>query len=271
MAYKEKNTMADVIDQTTKVIDKSGNTGDGDAGIDAGKSGLADGGEATGGSGDGFDVNELLDEWGLESPADLKEFVATMHDLKGKIGDQDLDELMEKASTLTKYQQQWAKQEKEKLKEKETPEETIARLEKENEELDLKRKKDSEKTQAVQGAKKAIEGFNSTVSSVIESDKAIPKTWHKYVSEFMGVNNPVNEVNIEDKAAVRRVAKEGLKKMNAFAQLIVNEYRAGKLEIPVVTKTETPATDAVKPKGAKNLRDARRLMHESMQGFFNRR
>ena len=41
-------------------------------------------------------------------------------------------------------------------------------------------------------------------------------------------------VSIDDQAAVRRLTKDGIKKMNDFAQLVIKEYRAGKVKIPKV-------------------------------------
>ena len=256
--------MDGVIDQTTTPVgDKPADTNPNPNGV--GDTAKPDTGKPDTGSGQ-FDVNEILDEYGLESPEELKAFIGNMTELKGKIGDDDLDELIESRDTLKKYQSEWAKQEREKLKESETPEETIARLEKENKDLNHKRKSDRQQVQASEQAKKAIEGFGSTVNSVIDASD-VPKSWKPFFSEFMGVNNPVNEIDIEDRATVRKLTKDGVKKMNQFAQMVIKEYRDGKVKIPAITTTETPPSDTTKPKGVKNLRDARRIMHESLSAI----
>lgn len=259
----------DVEDRTAEAVGGSHAEGDDtNPNPDTGKpdTGAPDTGKPDTGA---FDVNEILDEYGLNSADELKEFIGNMKNLEGQIGDNDLEELVENSNTLKKFQREWAKQEREKLKDNETPEETIARLEKENEDLQHKSKKEREQIKASQTAKKAIEAFGSTVNNVIETGD-VPKSWQKHIAEFMGVGNPINEVDIEDKAVVRKLTKEGIKKMNAFAQLVIQEYRNGKVQIPAVTTTQTPPSDTNKPKGAKNLREARRIMHESMSAIFKR-
>lgn len=262
--------MADVADETTRTVDGAGNGNADGINPDPGEGAGGDTGSGTGDksgspeSGTDFDVSEILDEYGLESPAELKEFIGGLNEMRGKVGDADLDELIENSNTLKKFQSEWAKQEREKLKESETPEETIARLEKENEQLANKRKSDRQKMAAAESAKKAIEGFNSTVNAAIEGAKDVPKSWRPFIAKFMGVNNPVNEIDIEDRATVRRLTKDGVKEMSKFAQAVIKDYRDGKVKIPEIASPQSPPSDSSKPKGAKNLSDARRIMHESM-------
>ena len=264
----------EIEDGTTEVIDDgaSDDAGDdqtepdeteGDGDEDSTPSGKETDGE--------INVQDILDEYGLDSPDQLKDWLSNFKDLQGKIGNKDFDEILEGFNTLQTFQAKWAEEEREKLKDKETPEETIARLEKENEDLHSKRRKDRESRKAAEAAKQAINAFNTTVTSAIEGDKTLPAAWRPFVAEFMGVNNPVNEVDIEDKASVRRLTKEGVKKMNQFAQLVIKEYRDGKVKVPKVSNSDTPPSKAAQPKKVKNLNDSRRLAHEAFEGIFNKK
>lgn len=217
-----------------------------------------------------FDVQEILDEYDLESPADIKDFIANLADLKGKIGDRDFDELVKKAETLDTYQQHWAKQEREKKKDGETPEETISRLEKELDDSHDEKIKIVDQKKASEAAEKALDNFNDTVTSVIQADKSIAKEYVPFISEFLGVDNPVNEVDIENRADVRKIAKNGIKKLQAFEQVVIKRYREGKIKIPKVSSTKTSSPE-IKTKGPKNLKEARKIMHQSLSALLRKK
>lgn len=216
-----------------------------------------------------FSVEEILDEYGLDSADELKEFIADLSGMKGKIGENDLDTLIENTKTLQRYQAQWAEQEEARKKENESPEETIARLEKEKKDILAKSAKNENRQKAAKAAENALAEFSDTVSSVASSAKELPKEYRPFLTEFMGVDNPINEVDITDKAAVRRLTKDGVKKLLAFEQAVIKRYRAGKTEIPKVTDTE-PApgkTGKEDTRNPKNLREAKSLIMQSLAGF----
>jgi len=217
------------------------------------------------------DVEEILDEFGLDSPADLKEFMGSLNEMRGKIGDNDLDTLLENSKTLEKYQADWQRQEEEKLREKETPEETIARLEKEKHQAITKNKTQAEKRKAQKAAEQALGEFTETIDSVIKSSKDLPEAYRPMLRKFMGIDNPVNEVDITDKAALRRLTKAGIKDMTAFAQQIIKDYRDGKTKIPNVTPTEPAGGEAAKGKEPKNLKEAKAMMMQSAAAMVAKR
>lgn len=216
-----------------------------------------------------LDVEELLDEYGLDSADDLKEFISGLSEMKGKIGDNDLDTLLENTKTLQKYQENWQQQEEEKRRENETPEQTIARLEKEKKDLKKANLSQAERQRAAKEAERALDDFTDTVSTVIKGTKDLPKEYRPFVAKFMGVDNPINEVDITDKAKVRRLTKEAISKdVSKFEQAVIKRYLAGKVKIPKVSSTEPtgPAGDEGKSK-VKNLKDAKRIMMESVGAF----
>ena len=89
----------------------------------------------------------------------------------------------------------------------------------------------------------------------------------------MGVKNPVNDVDIRDKATVRKVLKTfGAKLVNDFEQAVIKRYRAGKDTIPA---TPPPAGGDQAPvqaeKKVSNLSEARRLAHASLGALMGKR
>jgi len=211
-------------------------------------------------------VEEILEEFDLDSPEELKTFVKDLAGLKGQIGDRDLAKLVENSETLEKFQAHWAKEEQEKLKESETPEETIERLEREKDEIQGKRKGDSDRRKAKEAAERALDDFNDTVTGVIKADKTIPEEYRKFFGKFMGVGNPVNDVNIDDKAAVRRLTKESAKDLRSFEQAVIKRYKDGKVKIPVISKTEGDAAPDTGGKKIKNLAEARTAFRDAILG-----
>ena len=209
------------------------------------------------------DVQEILDEYGLDSPDDLKEFVAKLNEQRGKIGDNDLEVLLENSKTLEKYQAEWQRQDEEKRREKETPEETIARLEKEKNQALNHNKNQVDKKKKAQAAKVILDEFETTINTVIKSAKDLPESYRPMFRKFMGIKNPVNEVDITDKAAIRRLTKSSMKDFADFAQTIIKDYRAGKMKIPNVDPVVPASAEGGKGKEPKNLKEAKAIMMQS--------
>jgi len=267
-----------MADDNTNVDEQPGNAGGGDKDpkIDDGDNGV----QSTGKSdhddklsgGNKLDIEELLDEYGLDSPDELKEFVSGLAEMRGKIGDTDLDTLLENTKTLQQYQENWKAQEEEKRRESETPEQTIARLEKEKKDLQKQNMTQAQRQQAAKAAERALSEFNDTIETVIAGAESLPKEYQNFARKFMGVNNPMNEVDITDRAAVRRVGKANLKEFAKFEQAVIKNYLAGKTKIPKVTTTEPApgSTGDSARANPKNLKEAKRIMMESVGAFVKR-
>jgi hypothetical protein len=260
-------------DTTTTDDDKAGDKGGDDKGAQGGddddKGGNGDGGSVTDDQlSTKIDVEEIMEEYGLDSPGDLKEFIGGLSDMKGKIGEHDLDTLIENTKILQKYQADWQLQEEERKREKETPEETIKRLEKENKEILNKSKNQNNRQKASKAAEVALSEFGDTIDTVIKSAKDLPKEYQPFVSEFMGVDNPINEIDITDKAAIRRLTKAGIAKITAFEQAVIKRYRAGKTKIPKVKDADAAAGDTgADDRNPKTLKEAKSLLMQGLAGF----
>jgi len=212
-------------------------------------------------------LSSLLEDHGFDSKEDLVEALSTGKDLKDLLGDADAKEVMEKAKTLDSYEQFWATQD-EKKKDDDEPldsDEKVARLEKKITSWEKSKREEELRRSALEESQKALETFNTEVKGVVEKNEAIPKEYRPFVGEFLGVDNPANEIDITKPAEVRKMAKDGIKKIQDFEQAVIKRYREGKLEM---TPIEPLDVDQVKEKQPKNLAEARKMATEILQKQF---
>jgi len=215
-------------------------------------------------------MSDLLLEYDLESPEKLGEFIKDLKTLKSKVGEEDIDDLIDNKALMTKYQKHWAAQEANKKKEGETPEETIKRLEGE---IEVKNKADQEtqlQSDDLKETKKAIEVFNATVNKTIKGIANVPEEYRSFLGLSLGVENPINEVDLKDRGKIIELTKSGAKQLMDFEQVIIKRYMKGKTEVPKVTATtDTNTEPGVKP--IKNLGDARKKLIEVATAAFQKK
>lgn len=216
-------------------------------------------------AGGGDVVSSLLAKHNLQTPEQLAEYIDGLAGVAGRIGNLDPEELVKSHETLTAYHKEWAKQEREKLKANEKPEETIARLEKELDAEGKKKEKAAREAAKVEEAKKALATWDSTVGSTITADATIPSEYHDFLKLFMGVNNPINTADPSDRGAATKLTKEfGIVKLREFENLVIQRYLAGKSAIPQVPPASagggTPPVIGDKP--PKSQSERRQLAHQ---------
>ena len=209
-------------------------------------------------------AKSVMESNDLEDIDDLVELINSGKKVHGKQVDLDhLDEIAKKAETLDKYQKYWAQQEELKRRDGERPEETIARLQRQNEEISGKFAQKEASEAEVREAKKAVAFYETEVQSLIENEvENLSAPEKKFIAWSLGVGNDCNEITITDKKQIKKVIGNGVKKYNEIVKTIkegaIKEYLAGKTSIPNVLSTDgTVATTKVEPiKGLKNLRKA---------------
>ena len=214
-------------------------------------------------------VKNLLDANSIEDIDELVSMVEDGKKVKGKQVDlSKLDEIMEKASRLDKYEAYWAQQKEQQRRQEEEPDDTIKRLESQ---INALKSKDEAKSQAEQqaiAARRAVEFYERTVSEILEDKEDIPKEHHKLISLIMGVQNQANDIDITDRKAVKKVFNDNYKAVKDFIDAIkkqgAEEYRKGKLEIPKVTTT-APTTTNIEKKVY--LKDARAALAEKFKAL----
>jgi hypothetical protein len=205
-------------------------------------------------------LDNLLKANDLEDVDDLVALIESGKKVHGKVADlSKIDEILKKAQTLDQYEEYWAQE----RKKGETPEQTIARLQKENQALTSKTKQEEQQKREAAESQKAVETYESEVKSSINSMENLTASEKEFLAWSLGVGNESNEINITDKKQIKRVVNSGMKKYTELVKSMkeegIKEYLAGKREIPKVPSggNETPAVPAPKlPKGLPGLRNA---------------
>lgn len=275
--------MPDVIDDTEKTVDGASQDNDNSeandqttaSGADTDKDGSATDGQDTDQTGADTKpqgvtekqnqfIESLLVEFDLETPEELLDFVGSLAEINEKLEGEDVDDLLANKDLMLKYQKAWAAQDAAKLEEGETQEETIARLKKEKSDVEMKMAKGRAREKEAKEAQKALSTFNSTVNKTIRGIKEIPQAYRPFLSLFMGVDNPINDVDLGDKGKVIDLTKKGAKQLLEFEQAVIKRYLDGKAKVPKVdTASETSNTE--EPKKVKNLSEARETAKQKIK------
>jgi hypothetical protein len=213
----------------------------------------------------------IMDSNNLEDIDDLKELIESGRKVHGKKIDLDqLDEIAKKAETLDRYQKHWEQQEELKKQGTETPEQTIARLKKERDDVIGKSAQKEATEREHRDAQKAVVFYEGEVKTQLDSiaEDRTPIE-REFLAWSLGVGNSCNEITITDKKAIKSVINDGLKKYNKLVEAIkaegIQEYLNKKQSIPSVPSTDgsAPAINKEPPKGLKNLR---KVFHEMAKG-----
>lgn len=192
-------------------------------------------------------LDDLLQEHGLLDVEELKAKLLETAELKKHLGKRDLKKTLDDADYADKVKQNWEKQKREEMLSQETPDKTIERLERENE--DLKRSFEEFKTTSMdrEHARQVISTFETEVNKVIGTlENPLPDHEREILNLVLGVKNPVNEIDIEDVTAVRKMTREGISRFQTAIQKIkqsaIDEYVAGKSKLAVDTSKGAPAS-----------------------------
>ena len=208
-------------------------------------------------------VTTLLEKHNLSTPEELAEYIDNLSAKAGKIGNLDPDELVKAHETLNAYHKEWAKQEREKQKAAEKPEETIARLEKELEAEEKRKARAQRESQAAQEAREALKTYDNSVTAAINSAADFPPEYKPFLKKIMGVDNPVNAIDPSDRKIATKLTKEfGIPLMQQLEQEVIKRYLAGKVAIPSVPAPSggEPPVNAGNP--PKTQSERRALAHQ---------
>ena len=198
-------------------------------------------------------IMKVLEDFEIETPEQLKDFMSDMANLEDQIGDNDLEELKQNSSLLKKYQKLWAEEEEKKLEADETPEETIARHKKQNADLKARMKAERDAKNEEVESTALLNTFGKLVNKAVAKHESVPEQYRPFLAEFLGVDNPINEIDLADKAAINKITASAVKKLQKFQQLVIKDYKAGKTTVPDITPS-TPASKTTKP--IKTIREA---------------
>ena len=208
-------------------------------------------------------IDKFMETNGFESVEEMLQHVADGKDLKGKLSGRDLTELIKKAETLESYEEYWAKQEEDKKRQEELPDETIRRLEKEKEAEKKRADAIENKHKEAEAAKKAVRAYEKEVNTLLK--EKLDASESKFIKEFFGIGNPLNDIDITDTKAVTKMVDEGLKKKEAYDQAVIKRYLDGKMEVPKIPSGQPPTDPPVE---IKTMKGARKALKERLESAF---
>jgi len=211
-------------------------------------------------------LQKILKDNDLDDPDDLEDLVKSGKTIKGKRVDlNSIDDIVEKATRLEKYEAYWAEQKKRAEREGADPNE---RAEKAERELDMERsqrQREAADKKRMEETKKLIAGYEKDVQALID-EATIPKEHQPFMQEMFGINNPSNDVDITDKKAIKKLVADGIKKFDALKQAVIAEYLKEKKGV-VKTGQGSESVGGDKPERI-NLKQARKMASEQMMNIF---
>ena len=208
-------------------------------------------------------LQKILKANDLEDPDDLDDLVKSGKAIKGKLSDVNiLDDIIEKATRLEKYEAYWADQKKRQERENSTPEDRATKAERELEFERGTRLREAAQKKQVDETKMAIKEYEKDVQDLIE-EATVPKEHRSFILELFGVGNPSNDVDLTDKKAIKKLVADGIKKVETFKQSVIAEYLKDKKGI-VKTGQSAEAVGGEKPAKI-YLKDARKMFREQME------
>ena len=187
-------------------------------------------------------LQDLMEKHGIDDPEDLESLLEEGTTLKEKLGDRDAERLLQDSDELRKAKEQWDEQQRLEAEENETPEDTIRRLKMANEQLANNLKQQSADQKAYEDSLEVLDNFNNSVTKMVESS-GLEGPEAEMLSLTLGLNNPINNIDIADPKAVKQTANETIKRFSeavkAIKQSAIDSYSQGREVIPKVTKTVT--------------------------------
>lgn len=259
----------DVVDKTKQdVTTPPASAPSGDKPTDAAKPD-AKASDATKESGSSQAIEGILDRFGLDSPEELGTFIENLAGMKERLGDEDVEDLLAVKKQMLSYQAEWAKQEEAQRREKETPEETIARLEKQNKDLSNRQAQQEQSAKERAQAKQLMTTFNKTVTGALKEVKDLPKYARSFLQEHFGVDNPMHDIDMSDKAGIKRLVADGAKKFEVLRAAIIEDYQKTGGPVPKMDPTSTPAPGQTGEK-IKGMKDARRVAIANLHAKLNK-
>jgi len=203
-------------------------------------------------------MESILEKHGLDSFEDLDDLIASGSSISEILGARDaktltstITQLKKDAEYLKEVKAYWAEQESQKQKDELTPEQRADMSEAKLKAYEKDQADKKAKAAEEQSIKDSLKSYTEQVEKAIESsgfegeDAAMAKL-------FLGVDNPFNEVDINDKKAVKEMAKTNAVKFKTYLDSVrqgaVDEYAKGKSKFVPISTVATPAKEAVIPK-----------------------
>jgi hypothetical protein len=192
------------------------------------------------------ELSEILEDNGYASLSELVSDLKAGMSVTELLGTADANKvqaLLDKSSKWDAAEEFWAEEEARKKEKGESDEDTIARLKNEKRELLNAQKTDKQKREEQAVKQGHLDRYDADVSSLVdETDLADAEK--SILKLHLGVSNPMDDIDIADRKAVRATAREQISQFSEFVkgirQAAIDEYSKGKSDL---TPTPQPAGD----------------------------
>lgn len=190
-------------------------------------------------------LNELLEKFALTSPDDLEEALNKGITLDQTLGeDEDIASVVKEARQFRDWKRQQTEEEAKRQEEEETPEQTIERQRRELRKLQQQEREREEQEKVRKQSERSLQRFEKAVrdiaSAEFESD-----TTRNLALQLLGVENPMDKVDIDDRQAVVSALKENVPRtkeaIRQVQQEAVDAYVSGTSKL-VPTPKKGPET-----------------------------
>jgi len=213
-------------------------------------------------------VESVLEEYGYDSIDEMIEDLSKSQQLQEMVGGKDVRKLLAAQEELEKIHAYWAEQELERKKEEELPDETIKRLERENLELKKIRQEEERLLEEQKRAEKIWAQYDNHITSFIDSQEDLMDAEKDFLHTLLTRDSFINDVDIENKADVKKMEKRVVSMMNNLKQKIIDSYVEGKLKLPKMhAPNEIPRT--TKEKKPQSIKDSSKMAVELLKKRFN--
>ena len=185
----------------------------------------------------------VLEKYGFSSTEDMEAALESGESLKDVLGNRDAAQLVKDSETLAQARARQEEDRLTKLEGDESEAETISRLKQTNADLHRTNEEREVNRQQLLNTDQALSTFNDRLASNVELEEGLSVSEKSLLSLHLGIDNPINEVDIEDLPTVTKVTQTGIKQfktlVTAIKQTAIDEYAAGKSKLAPITKATT--------------------------------
>ena len=193
-------------------------------------------------------VDKIIEKYGYDDIDELEAALDEGNTISELIGKRDAKKLIEDSQTLEKYREYWKEQKLKEQEAEETPDERADRLAKELKVLKQQTEEKDKTAKEKKALAAALVDYENVVENIVGQQK-FSKEEAEMASLLLGVKNPFNVIDIEDKLAVKKMAKENTAKFKTFVDKIrqeaIDEYSKGKSKFIPISPTVPPAKESV--------------------------
>jgi rubrerythrin len=212
-------------------------------------------------------VTEIMDQHGYDNLDEMMEDLVSSRTLAKEVGDRDIKKLLSAQEELEKIHAYWAEQELKKKREDELPDETISRLEKQLKEFSTSKQQEEKHRKEQEEADRFWARYDNDITSFIESKDNVTGAEKTFFDAILRKDSFINNVNVQDRAEVKKMTKQVSKLVEDFKSAIIEDYRNGKIETPKMTSTQEPVT-SLKETKPKNIKESGNVAVEILRKRF---